>query len=590
MKIFESQISLLVLSFLEENIEKYPDFQAINQKIYTISGITFFFSENSELSDFKLSLNDLTEKVKTDRTEYGDFQTNTELANKTLSLLSSLNASPEVIIEPTCGKGTFIISALRNFNSLKYVLGVEIYKPYIWETKFAILHFFLENPQANKPEIELILANVFDFDFVRLAEKFKEKEVFLMGNPPWVTSAQLSTLESKNLPQKSNFKKQSGLNALTGKGNFDIAETILLNLLEIFQQNKGFFAFLVKNAVIKNIVFEQKKNKFTISNIEQYKIDAKKEFNAAVEASLFLCQLNKMPTFSCNIFDFYDFLRCGINSTPQKINSFGWQKEHFVSDFETYSQTQEIDGKCPFEWRQGIKHDCSKIMELSKEENNFINGLNEKAILEEGLIYAFLKSSDLKNTIIENTRKYIIVTQRKIGAETDFIKEEFPQTYAYLHAHKAHFKARKSRIYVNKPPFSIFGVGDYSFQPFKVAISGLYKKYHFSLVLPQDDKPIMLDDTCYFLGFSRLEFAVYAVILLNSPENIAFLKSITFEDAKRTFTKEVLMRINLLALARKISFSDLENTVNQLNIKYSFALSQDSWEDFLQEMEANGKK
>lgn len=590
MKIFEANIPFLVLNFLKENIQNLISLDLVNEKIYYISGIKNFFEEKEELIEIKNVLNECAENIVDKRTEYGDFQTNTDLANNTIAFIAASNYSPEVAIEPTCGKGNFILAALRNFPTLKYIIGVEIYQPYIWETKFSILHFFLENSQANKPEIEIIHANVFDFDFAQLAAKFKENEILLMGNPPWVTSAQLSTLESKNLPKKSNFKHQSGLNALTGKGNFDIAEAILLNLLEVFQQNKGIFAFLVKNSIIKNIVFEQKKNKFAISNIEQYKIDAKKEFKASVEASLFFCKLNQTPVFSCDIFDFYDFFRRGINSTPHKNHSFGWQKDHFVSNLETYSQTQEIEGKCPFEWRQGIKHDCAKIMELSKEENYFKNGLDEKTILEEELIYAFLKSSDLKNTIIENTRKYIIVTQRKIGAETDFIKEEFPQTYAYLHAHKAHFEARKSRIYVNKPPFSIFGVGDYSFQPFKVAISGLYKKYHFSLVLPQNDKPTMLDDTCYFLGFSRFEFAVYALILLNSPENIAFLKSITFEDAKRTFTKEVLMRINLLALARKMSFSDLENTVNQLNIKYSFALSQDSWEDFLQEMEANGKK
>ena len=28
--------------------------------------------------------------------------------------------------------------------------------------------------------------------------------------------------------------------------------------------------------------------------------------------------------------------------------------------------------------------------------------------------------------------------------------------------------------------FSIFGIGDYSFKPYKVAISGLYKTFHFS--------------------------------------------------------------------------------------------------------------
>jgi hypothetical protein len=79
-----------------------------------------------------------------DRAEYGDFQTNLDLANNITLYLSSENVSPEIIIEPTCGKGNFIIASLHNFKNIRNIFGVEIYKPYIWETKFRIVNFFLE--------------------------------------------------------------------------------------------------------------------------------------------------------------------------------------------------------------------------------------------------------------------------------------------------------------------------------------------------------------------------------------------------------------------------------------------------------------
>ncbi|GAG76886.1 unnamed protein product, partial [marine sediment metagenome] len=60
-----------------------------------------------------------------------------------------------------------------------------------------------------------------------------------------------------------------------------------------------------------------------------------------------------------------------------------------------------------------VKHDCSKIMELDKANGFYVNGLNEEIKLEDGLIYGFLKSSDLKNTVIKNTRKHTIITQKK---------------------------------------------------------------------------------------------------------------------------------------------------------------------------------
>ncbi|MEA5469372.1 hypothetical protein [Spirulina sp. 06S082] len=104
---------------------------------------------------------------------------------------------------------------------------------------------------------------------------------------------------------------------------------------------------------------------------------------------------------------------------------------------------------------------------------------------------------------------------------------------------------RKSSIYKNKPKFSIFGIGQYSFSQWKVAISGLYKNLNFSLVPPRDRKPTMVDDTCYFIPFdSRLE-AEYWVDRLNSEECQEFLKSLIFFDAKRVVNVDILMRINL---------------------------------------------
>jgi hypothetical protein len=132
--------------------------------------------------------------------------------------------------------------------------------------------------------------------------------------------------------------------------------------------------------------------------------------------------------------------------------------------------------------------------------------------------------------------------------------------------------------------FSIFGIGDYSFKPYKVAISGLYKTFHFTLILPQENKPVMLDDTCYLIGFDKIEFAVYALMLLNSDMTMQFLQSVTFADAKRTFTKDVLMRIDLLQLAKNSNKKDLEPEMNRLNEMYKFSLTLDLWDSFLNGM------
>ena len=94
----------------------------------------------------------------------------------------------------------------------------------------------------------------------------------------------------------------------------------------------------------------------------------------------------------------------------------------------------------------------------------------------------------------------------------------------------------------------------------------------------------MFDDTCYLLGFDKIEFAVYTLILLNSDTVKQFLKSIIFADAKRTFTKDVLMRIDILGLAKKTDTDYLKSALDEFNTKFDFKLTLNLWDDFIEEM------
>ncbi len=227
MKIFEANISFQVAEFLNQSLQSISSYTTANEIMLNGFGIKDFFAENEELETLKDVISENKNILEEpDRAEYGDFQTNIDLANKATLHLTSKNISPEIIIEPTCGKGNFIIASLRHFKSVQHIFGIEIYKPYVWETKFNIVNFFLEHPEHNKPEVSIIHCSVFDFDFKNIERKFSEADILIIGNPPWVTNSKLGSLNSSNLPKKTNFKNHSGLDAMTGKGNFDIAEYI----------------------------------------------------------------------------------------------------------------------------------------------------------------------------------------------------------------------------------------------------------------------------------------------------------------------------------------------------------------------------
>lgn len=509
-----------------------------NKLLQKKCGVKDFFTNNSELSQIQEELNSTYAYVACEsNAEYGDFQTNLNLATQVTNKLKKNGISPKVVVEPTCGKGHFILSVLNTFDDVEKIFGIEIQKKHFWQAKFNVLDFYINNPGKKKPEIHIVHSNIFDYNYQTIKNSIGEKELLLIGNPPWVTNSELSAMDSKNLPQKSNFKRYKGLDAMTGKGNFDIAEYITIDLLRNFGHYKGNMAFLVKNTVIKNIVHDISRLKLPIANLKKQNIDAKKEFDVSVDAALFSCQLNQDTECYCQESDFY---------TSEIKCDFGWKNNKFMS---VLSADNDIDGISPFVWRQGIKHDCSKVMELEYDGNSYCNKLGEHFTLEDNLVYPLLKSSDLKRTIANPTQKMTIVTQKFVGQDTSYIKN-YPQTFEYLNNHIDLFQIRKSSIYRGKCKFSIFGIGDYSFKPYKIAISGLYKTFHFCLVQPQNDKPVMLDDTCYFIGFDTLEQAKYIWNLLNTDIVENLLKSISFCDAKRMITKDILMRIDLRKLAK----------------------------------------
>lgn len=487
--------------------------------------------------------------ITSNQKEYGDWQTNMDLALNVCRLLKDKGINPKVIIEPTCGKGHFILAALQVFNCVEDIYGIEIYKPYLDELNAQLPYY-----HNQKVCVHLFHQNIFDFNFNDIIQSIGGRDILILGNPPWVTNSKLGEIGSNNLPSKKNFKSLSGIDAITGKGNFDIAESICRKMIDSFRGKNAHLALLLKNSVIRNIVYGQRKSPLPINDIEQYSIDTKKEFDVSVAASLFCCEYGDVSSTYCIVKDFY---------THNTIQIYGWASDCFVSDIDSYHRYAYLDGQSPLKWWSGIKHDCTKVMELSYDGEKYVNGLGEIVDIESEMVYPLVKSSDIKNKMITSTRKYVIVTQHSPSDDTQWIKSKHPKSYQYLLNHAEYLDKRSSRIYQGRARFCMFGVGSYSFKPYKIAVSGLYKQPTFAIIPPIAGKSAMLDDTCYMLGVNTLEEAIITQDILNSVPVQSFIKSLLFSDAKRVINKELLMRIDLIKAAEYIAKNRIGNAKMQ---------------------------
>jgi len=240
-----------------------------------------------------------------------------------------------------------------------------------------------------------------------------------------------------------------------------------------------------------------------------------------------------------------------VNGAADTESVIGYEDGKLLADIAAYQRWKHLCGEEVMRWRSGIKHDCSMIMEVCQEGGRYRNGLGELVDLEDTYLFPMLKSSHLAKGG-GNGNRYMLVTQRAVNEDTTGIKDRAPRTWGYLKAHADLLSRRASAVYRNRRPFSIFGVGEYSFAPWKVATSGFYKRLAFLTVGPIKGKPVVLDDTSYFLPCQTQVQAEYLGALLNSSTAREAYKAFVFWDTKRPITADLLRRLDLRRLAREI--------------------------------------
>lgn len=472
------------------------------------------------------------------RDEFGDFQTPIELARAVTRTLNPGGFAR--VLEPTCGIGNFLRAAQEAYPHAE-LQGVEVQEHYA----------------AKASEVApVVIADAMRIDFARDLTWQAQGDLLVIGNPPWVTNADLTTMDSTNKPRLKNIRGLKGLDALTGASNFDIAEAIILKLLAELADQKPVLAMLCKTQVARNVLSYADQFKLPVGNARIYEIDAKRWFGALVDACLFVLESGvEHPSYVADLYTSLDA------SAP--VKQIGVVDGRLVSNVEHYVNTRAADGLSPFEWRQGIKHDATNAAELVERD-----GPHTKAgvavDVEPPFLFPMLKCTDVFKGRTAELTKWMVVPQRHTGDDTRLLQHTAPKLWAYLEQNASIYDNRKSSIYRNRARFCIFGVGPYSFEPYKVAVSAMHKAPIFRLVAPIEGKPVVFDDVCYFTSFATVEQAAVVAALLQSQPAQELIDSLVFTDSKRPITKKLLQRLDLGVLAALVDRDELLGRVDLL--------------------------
>lgn len=469
------------------------------------------------------------------KAEFGDYQTSPTLARVVCRVIQRTGFSPASIVEPTCGRGAFLRAAVEAFPGAVRVLGVERNPDYV---RYADAR---ANGAGGGQRVQVLRRDFFDTDWQAVVGDLPGP-LLILGNPPWVTNSTLGAMGSANLPQKTNHDGLSGIDAMTGKSNFDISECMLRHNLAWIADRPGMLAVLCKTAVARKVLRHAWLRGLPVEQAAIRRIDAKLHFDASVDACLLVVQCGP----GANAEDCADY-RSLEAAEPSAV--FGIRDGRMVADVRHYERWRVLAGGRSV-WRSGIKHDCSSVLELVRRGAGYRNGFGREVEVESEAVFPLLKSSDLARN--RSPRKWLIVPHRTMAASPDHLQRYAPKAWRYLLANADLLDKRGSSIYRGRPRFSIFGIGEYSFAPWKVAISGLYKKLEFVTVSPFEGRPVVLDDTCYFFSCgSEAECRALHELVTSEPA-MEFWSAFVFWDAKRPITAQILNLLDLAALARTL--------------------------------------
>jgi methylase of polypeptide subunit release factors len=226
--------------------------------------------------------------------EFGDFQTPAPLAALACRWLAQEGVAPASILEPTCGTGAFLRAALEQFPRVRKAIGADINPQYLREAGLSLAR---SGPLSRT---QLIHGSFYHLDWPSILRELPAP-LLILGNPPWITNASHTAIAGDNAPSKSNFKGLRGVEAITGKSNFDISEYMLLQMLQWVVEYHVSFGMLCKSSVARKILSHAWEQDLPVS-FRMAEIDAAGHWGVAVAACMLLATFDASGRRDCTCY------------------------------------------------------------------------------------------------------------------------------------------------------------------------------------------------------------------------------------------------------------------------------------------------
>ena len=430
------------------------------------------------------------------------------------------------------------------------------------------------------------------------APLFISKVNYVVGNPPWVNWEHLPDdyrNSMKSLWQEYGLFSLSGSAGRLGGGKKDLSMLFTYSSFDNYLEPGGRLGFLITQSVFKTEgagdgfrQFEYKDREsqlWYLKPLVVHDLSAMQVFEgAANRTSLFVCEKTPRP------------FRYPVNYTT-------WKGKSRVAQTETLSQVRKstvrtkllampvLAGKPSSPWLTAPKQVISPVRkvlgtsEYRAHEGVNTGGLNGcfwirplkdlprgdllienlhdvgkikvnhvQTVIEADRVYGLIRGRDVQRWQADPSTHIILAQDptTKKGVPEDEMRVHWPKTYSYLKRFEGdrqqpergtlRGRALYRRYFKPTDPFySMYGVGSYSLSSYRVVWGGQVATELNASVSGSDEtaRPILNDQTAYFVPFDGEGEAHYFAALLNSAPIRLYYKCLAYKHTSLDFIRNL---------------------------------------------------
>jgi SAM-dependent methyltransferase len=518
------------------------------------------------------------------RLALGEYYTPRGVAELAVDSLAEENMAGASLLDPGCGSGVFLAVCIeRKLAALAArpptetvdaitgsVFGIDLNPVAVKTSKLSYL--LALTPVLGAETVERVELPVFCADALGLTEPEPTDETagipesgveYLVGNPPWITwdrlGEQLKDRLRRRYVDELALLPHDGAAARLGHSNDDLSIPFVWISLHRHVREGGAASVVMKRDLLTGpagaVLRRLHVGRRSLSLTHVHDFTGLQPFGqqVGVDAAVLTMRADSEPSFPVETTAWRNSNGRTDFSTRATIAESLQRTETTLAPLDPEDRTSAwirgdaergALGNAAHEIRHGVKDDAEAVFSIDRDRLDR---------LEDDLIYPYIKSRHIVKYGLFGHELRLVPVEKANERNESRLREQYPATYEYLADHREQLAARSSSWLDDGPFYNIFGVGEYTWAPYKVVWCRLGFKPHFAVVSSVEDpdlgeKPVVPGDHYMFIGTDSKREAHALCALLNSAVYQKSLRGIA-SDGKSSLSKAVVSELALPSLS-----------------------------------------